>query len=502
MRWAERGISPIKASLIGIALFAIATYFIFTKALPFTHHYTVNVVVKDSNLLSPGSPVRIGGVTVGKVTTTGRYQSTSMAVVTMQIDNTSQVIHSDATIAIRPRLFLEGNFYVQLSPGTPGAPALSDGGTIPASHATDPVQIDQVLDTFDASTRYQLQKALAGFGEALDTPPTAAENAQIDPLVRGLTGGEAINKSFDTSAQSLRDSAIVSEALTGPHNHALAQVVAGLAQASQGLNRADGQLGEFVADFDHTLQATAAQQQNLRRTVRLLGPTATNANTAFKTLDASLPPAERFSDDFASALPQLPPTITASYPWLAQAGPLLSNSELGGLLHDLQPATGDLASLTHNTLKFLPQIDAFDRCITRVFLPTGNLVIKDGPLSAGVPNYQEFWHAMAGQAAEGQGADGNGNFLRIGASAGPYTVESGQTNYFGSDDTGFAEMPAPPLSTKPAFPNSVPPLNRTVPCWTQPIPNVNGAGSTGPRDGSRPNAPRPAVPNDPTRKIG
>ena len=124
MRWAERGISPVKASLIGILLFAIGAYFIFTKALPFTSHYTVTAVVHNSNLLEPGSPVRIGGVTVGKVTATGRYKSSDLATVTMQIDNTSQEIHSDATIAIRPRLFLEGNFYVQLSPGTPSAPAL------------------------------------------------------------------------------------------------------------------------------------------------------------------------------------------------------------------------------------------------------------------------------------------------------------------------------------------------------------------------------------------
>lgn len=501
MRWAERGISPIKATLIGIALFAIATYFIFTKQLPFTHHYTVKAVVADSNLLAPGSPVRIGGVTVGKVSSTGRYRNTSLALVTMEIDNTSQQIHSDATIAIRPRLFLEGNFYVQLSPGTPEAPALADGGTIPADHSYDPVQLDQVLDALPSDVRLQLQQALEGFGQALDTTPTTAEDQDLDPAVRGLTGAEAINKTFDTSAQSLRDSAIVSEALTGPDGNQLSRVISGLARASAGLARADGSLGEFVSDFDRTLQATAAQQQRLRQTIRMLGPTAKNANTAFGALDASFPATEQFSDDFASGLPQLSPTIKAAYPWLAQAGPLLSTSELRGLLEDLEPATGDLAALTHNTLQFLPRIDAFDRCITGVFLPTGNIVVNDGARSAGVPNYQEFWYAMAAQAAEGQGADGNGNYLRIGGSGGPYTVESGQTNYYGSDDTGFAQMPAPPLATHPAFPNKVPPLKRSVPCWTQPIPNVNGPASTGPADGSRPNASRPPLPNDPTRKI-
>jgi phospholipid/cholesterol/gamma-HCH transport system substrate-binding protein len=501
MRWAERGLSPVKASLIGIVLLAVASYFVFTKHVPFTHHYTITAVVRNSNLLVTGSsPVRIGGVDVGKVTAIGRYRDTSLGQVTMQIDDSGRPIHADATIKIRPRLFLEGNFYVDLAPGTPSAPGLRDGGTIPVDHTSEPVQIDQLLDALPADIRFGLQGALQGFGQALDTQPTAADNAIQDPAVRGLTGAQAINKTFDTSPQSLRDSAIVSDALTGPTRTELSQTIAGLARASSGLARADGQLTSLISEFDQTLQATAAQQQGLRQTVALLGPTAQKANAAFGALDASFPAAERFSNELARGLPQLPATITAAYPWLTQALPLLSNSELRGLLHELQPATGDLAMLTHNELQFLPAISAFNRCITRVFLPTGNIVVNDGSLSTGVPNYQEFWYTMVGQSAEGQGADGNGNFLRISAAGGPYTVESGQTNFYGNTDTGFAQMPAPPLRTRPAYPNKVPPLQRAAPCWTQPVPNVNGPASIGLADGSRPNAPAPPLPQDPTRR--
>jgi virulence factor Mce-like protein len=501
MRWAERGLSPIKSSVLGIVLLAIASYFIFTKQLPFTHSYTIHAAVPSSNLLAPGSPVRIGGVDVGKVASTGRYRSTSLGEVTMQIDNSSQEIHTDATIAIRPRLFLEGNFYVQLSPGTPNAPQLRDGGTIPVGHTSDPVQIDQLFDALPAEVRHGLQQTLQGFGQALDTTPSAAADMRLDPAVRGLTGAQAINKTFDTSVPSLRDSAMVSSALTGPGGDQLSRMISGFARASSGLARADGQLSAFISDFDQTMRATAAQQQGLRQTVALLGPVARNANTAFSALDAAFPATEQFSDQFATGLPQLPPTISASYPWLAQAKPLFSESELRGLLQELAPASSALAQLTHNELQFLPQIDAFNRCMTGVFLPTGNLVVNDGPLSSGVPNYQEFWYLMDAQAAEAQGADGNGNYLRVGAAGGPYPVESGQTNFYNNIDTGFAQMAAPPLSTRPSYPNKVPPLQRGVPCYTQPIPDVNGPASIGPADGSRPNAGPPPLPNDPTRKI-
>jgi phospholipid/cholesterol/gamma-HCH transport system substrate-binding protein len=500
MRWAERGISPVKSSLLGVLLLAIATYFIFTKQVPFTHKFTIKAVVHNSNLLVPGSPVRIGGVDIGKVSSAGRYRDSNLSLLTMQIDDTSRPIHADATIRIRPRLFLEGNFYVQLAPGTPEAPVLGDGGTIPVEHTSGPVQIDQFLGSLQADTRRRLQQFLQGFGQALDSAPTAADNARQDPAVRGLTGAQAINKTFDTSVQSLRDSAIVSDAFTGPTRRELSQTISGFAHASAGLARADGQLTAFISEFDQGLQALAAQEQGLRQTVRLLGPTAQHANEAFGALNASFPPTERWSVALAGSLPELPATITAAYPWIAQAQPLFSGAELGGLLRQLAPATRDLAMLTHNEIQFLPPIDAFDRCITGVFIPTGNIVVKDGPLSSGVPNYQEFWYSMTGQASEAQGADGNGNFLRIGAAGGPYTVESGQTNYYHDTDTGFARMAFPPLRTRPAFPNALPPLQRTVPCYTQPIPDVNGPASTGPADGSRPNAPAPTPPNDPTRQ--
>jgi hypothetical protein len=249
------------------------------------------------------------------------------------------------------------------------------------------------------------------------------------------------------------------------------------------------------------MRATAAQQQGLRQTVALLGPTAKNASTAFSTLSRAFPPSVRFANALAGSLPQLDPTITAGNPWLAQAQPLLSPAELQGLLSDLAPASSQLAHLTNAELKLLPKIDAFDRCITGVFLPTGDIAVKDGALSTGVPNYREFWYAMTGQAAEAQGADGNGNFLRIGTAGGRYTVETGQTNFYGKLDTGFAQMAAPSLATRPSFPNQVPPLQRSAPCYTQPIPNVNGPAGTGPADGSRPNAPPPAVPNDPADRI-
>ena len=84
-----------------------------------------------------------------------------------------------------------------------------------------------------------------------------------------------------------------------------------------------------------------------------------------------------------------------------------------------RPATANLAALGDATRAWLPRIDAFNRCVTKVILPTGNLKVDDGDRSADIENYKEFWYAMVGLAAEGQGFDGNGTILRLQAAGGP-----------------------------------------------------------------------------------
>ena len=51
--------------------------------------------------------------------------------VTMTIGKAGRPIHDDARAKIRPRIFLEGNFFVDLEPGTPGAPEIADDGDDP-----------------------------------------------------------------------------------------------------------------------------------------------------------------------------------------------------------------------------------------------------------------------------------------------------------------------------------------------------------------------------------
>ena len=85
---------------------------------------------------------------------------------------TALPIHKDATLKIRPRIFLEGNFFVDLQPGTPSAPTLDDGDTLPMTQTASPVQLDEVLTSLQSDTRKALQTVLDEYGSALTSKPT------------------------------------------------------------------------------------------------------------------------------------------------------------------------------------------------------------------------------------------------------------------------------------------------------------------------------------------
>ena len=73
----RKGLPPFAAGLLTLAALAVVTYFGFTKAIPFKHHYTVQAVFPSANGVRNGSPVRVAGVNVGKVTAISHVRTAS-----------------------------------------------------------------------------------------------------------------------------------------------------------------------------------------------------------------------------------------------------------------------------------------------------------------------------------------------------------------------------------------------------------------------------------------
>ncbi|MEA2425962.1 MAG: phospholipid/cholesterol/gamma-HCH transport system substrate-binding protein, partial [Thermoleophilaceae bacterium] len=438
----RRGASPFAVGAILIVVVVIVTYFGFTKHVPFTHGYRLNAVFATSNNLKPNSPVRIAGVNVGKVKKIERYKDSNMAVVQMEITDAGLPIHKDATVKIRPRIFLEGNFFVDLHPGTPSAPTLDDNDhPLPMTQTSSPVQLDQILTALQSNPRSDLQSLLINLGDTLTQNPSAqggtqaqidAFNSTQDPDVKNKSAAESLQNSYTYSADALRNASIINQATLGLEPDDLSKLLKGLQLTSAGLGRNESQLQGLITNFNTTMAAFASEQDNLRTTIRELPPTLVQANRAFDALNASFPPTREFATAILPGVRETAPTIAASFPWIAQVQQLVGPDELGGLVKQLKPLTADTASLIDATVKLLPKTDLVSRCVLHNILPTGDIVINEGNLSTGTPNYKEFWQTMVALAGEGQNHDGNGMYVRFQPGGGDQTVSTGNTNFGGT----------------------------------------------------------------------
>ena len=480
LRKDRTGFNPITVAIVSIVVILIAVFFGYTKDWPFSRGYQFSAVFTSSNAIRTDSPVRIAGVNVGKVVKVSGQEGTDNAVVTMEVQESALPIHRDATLKIRPRIFLEGNFFVDLKPGTPSAPTIEDGDTIPVSQTAIPVQLNQVLTSLQQDSRTDLQVLLIELGGALSDEPTPAEDADQPPMNRGKTAGQALNESLIYGEEALKNSALVNQALQGADGDNLTGVVRGLAATTGKLTGSEPQLASLVENFNTTMGALAAEQSSLRQTIRYLGPTVRHAYSSLGATNAALPNVRAFALASVPGLGEIPATLEAVTPFLDQALPLLSSSELGGLAANLQPTTANLAALGGASLDLLPQTQNFAQCTTNYLVPTGNVPLDDGQFSTGKPNFHEFWYSLAGFTGESQTFDGNGQMVRAQAGGGPYPVKLSGGNL----DAGqplYGNSLGQPLGTRPAWDPKVPTYQTKALCKDQAIPNF-AATKTGPAD--------------------
>jgi phospholipid/cholesterol/gamma-HCH transport system substrate-binding protein len=467
--------NPFTIGLIALVVLLPLLYLGFRKDLPFRRGFEISAVFESANGLRETSPVRIAGVNVGKVVRVEPVDGAAASRVVMEIDDAGQPVHADATAKIRPRIFLEGNFFVDLRPGTPGAPALDDGDAIPIAQTATPVQLDEVLTSLQSDTRQDLVDVLDSLAAAWNRRPSAADDRAADRSARGQTAAGSLNDAYDDLGPAERSTAVVNQALLGTRpRRDLARLLRGGSRAAAGLARSEIALRALVGNFNTTAGALAQEQGALGASVRELAPTLAVANRALRTLDAALPPTRAWAREILPGVRQTAATIDAARPWIRQAHALLAESELQGLAARLAPVSRDLAQLSDEALALLPQTDAAARCARDVVLPTGDVPIRD-EFATGAENYKEFFYSLVGLAGEGQGFDGNGQYVRFQTGGGDNVIRLGRSNLGGPPQ--FGALPVPTIGTRPRYPGRRPPYRPAAPCADQPLPDLDGPAS-------------------------
>jgi phospholipid/cholesterol/gamma-HCH transport system substrate-binding protein len=455
----RRHISTFTAGLIGLIVVVLVSYGAYTKfANPFASQYTVHAEFTNVDGIVPGALVRIAGVNVGTVsgvTPLNRCagaadQSTCHAAsVSMTIQPNGLPLHDDATFAIRPRTFLEGNFFVDVSPGTPSAPVAPSGHTFPIQQGVEAVQFDQVLTSLQSNTRQNLQTLLQQFGIAVKQ------------------GGPAYNRSISYWLPAYKYSSIVAHDALGLQPNDLANYIAAQGPVAGAFDMHPANLENLITDFNTTAGAFASQNVALERTVAELPKTLAASMPAFHALNAAFPPLEQLASTLIPGVKSTPAMVHASLPFVTQLNDLVQPSELRGLVADLRPTIPALAHLSEATIPLMKnEVRPVSSCVVKVIYPWSQLTLNDPNFNAsnGFPPrkvYVEAVDFLPGLAGESRNFDANGPYVRILGTGGTLTY-SLQPGLFGQALTKLdaVQPQLPPGGRRP-------PYEPTVPCETQ-----------------------------------
>ena len=467
--------------LLLIVVLAVGSYAAFTKNVPWGGGTEVSAVFRSAQNLRPNSPVRIAGVEVGKVTSveplaesdssdgvgaTGSTANGSGAVVKMEIDDEGLPLKEDARFELKPRLFLEGNLFVNVSPGSPSAPVADSDYVFPPQQTDNTVQLDQVLtDVFQSDTRRELQVFLDQFGNAL-TKEDGAESLRV------------LNK---TSPGAFKYTAQVNQALLGENPHDLSSLIFNLNRVVRGLNGNDEALADLITNLRIATGSFAAQDDSLERAIQELPDTLAAGDQAFSSLNAAFPPTRAFAREILPGVRTAPATLDAATPLLAQLRGLAQPAELRGLVADLRPTVPDLARLTKNTIPFMEQTRALSSCFNNVIIPWSNDHVSGGDTydathGANGSVFEETAYGLAGISGESRSGDANGQYIRV--------IGGGGTNTVTSDDLSTGEHLAgvTPLPIDGSMPPFAPktPFRPDAPCENQDPPNLSATGGPAP----------------------
>src|SRR4051794_1750597 len=459
----SRRLSNFQIGLIAIVLTFIGFYLAFTKTIPFAGHgYQLKAVFADAQNVRAKSPVRISGVDVGEVSdiqhlTDANGRGQDAAIVTMDIKDNALPIRQDATLQLRPRLFLEGNLFVDVHPGSPGAPELSSGSVVPENQTSQSVQFDEVLTTLQAPVRQDLQIFLKEFGGALAK----------------YGGAQGFQTSFRTSPAAYQYTSQVNQALLGTQPGDLAGFISNLDVVARELNANSAHLQGLISNLNTVSGDFAANQASLREAIIELPRTLAVGRPALFKLNRDFPPLRAFAREALPGTKAANKALDYANPWIGQLRQLISKPELRGLVNDLRPTIPDLASLASSSLPFLEQSRALASCFNNVVIPWSNTEIPNSDLPPAGKVYQETAYGLTGVAGESRSGDANGQEFRVLAGAGPNSIGLFSTpDLPGQQLTGV--VPFNFIGAEPAKQSSAKtPFRPDVPCETQDPPDLH-----------------------------
>jgi phospholipid/cholesterol/gamma-HCH transport system substrate-binding protein len=249
--------------LFGLA--AVLTIIVF-RLIGAATEYRLVVPLDSADGLYPGSDVLIAGARAGSVQEL-RLDG-QRALVTIVVDDAYAPVHSDATIALRPKSLL-GEKYLALDPGHSGS--LDSGTMLRPDQVKPPVDLQDVVNTLDAPTREKLRT-----------------------LVIELGGGVAgrsldINQTISYGSKDINDLAAVTDVLA-QRDADLEKVIQGLDTVTAELARSDRrqELGSLIQNSQRLLASLSTQDAQIKKALVESNATLGRTDSALSGTSAQL----------------------------------------------------------------------------------------------------------------------------------------------------------------------------------------------------------------------
>ncbi|HWF53910.1 MAG TPA: MlaD family protein [Solirubrobacteraceae bacterium] len=350
---------------VAVLVFFVVQFYIGYNApntIPGRSYYTITALMKNADNLEDHDQVRIGGELAGQVL--NPHVADHVAVLQLQLASKFAPLRSDSTVRIRLRSAV-GIRFVQIYPSTTGTP-LPNGGVLQTTQTTSPVDLDQVLNTFDPNTQRATQNLLGQLGVGL------------------MERGQTVNDTLGDAPGFVSALGSVMGAI-----NARTGAIAHFITATQGTAAAIAPVRYNLADgFKPGAQALApfvSQRASVEDTLQQLPSTLSTAQSDLPQVNAMMAQV----DGLAQAAV---PTLAAAPGALNQTASLLSVAKPGlraanATLHDLSNAVDPTVSFLKTAQPELPRIN---QAITDL-LPTVSYL---GPRACGLSNAFTGWSEM------------------------------------------------------------------------------------------------------------
>lgn len=298
-------------------------------------HRLTATVGEATNLLE-GQELKAGGGKIGVIDELVAIDEGRKARITLSVEDRAWPLREGTTFSVR--FGGTASFYnrhILVKPGPADAPALPEGGTIPAKDFNVPVEVDQLLGAFNPGVRRDVKSFInrsgrsfglsrAPFARVLDDAPGAVQQGAavmadvtddrgtLDAVLRRTDRVVDAVRRADPDLSSLLTGAAQTFDAIGDEQRNLGTTLdrmpAMLSQAQSTLRHADstlvdvGSLARRIAPGVRELRATA---QPLDRVLGAVQDIAPEARGTLRTVRRSAPAIDRLLDHATLLSPQL-----------------------------------------------------------------------------------------------------------------------------------------------------------------------------------------------------